>query len=264
MSLHTASTASFASPSGPADARPLAGKVAVVTAASRGIGRGIAERLGAGGADVVVNWHTSETAAAEVVAGIESSGSRAVAVQADLGAPGAVDRIFDRAVDEFGAVDILVNNAGISLSAPTADLDESDLDRLLAVNVKGSFRAMQLAARHLRDGGRVVNISTGYTRSAYPNVGAYAGTKAAVEQMGLSLAKELAPRGITVNAVLPGLVDTDGISPDVRLRIDEFVAMTPLGRLGRPEDIADIVAFLVSDHARWVTGQAIVAAGGLV
>nr|WP_232291813.1 glucose 1-dehydrogenase [Frankia sp. QA3] len=245
-------------------AYPLVGKVAVVTAASRGIGRAVARRLAADGAAVVVNWHTSATAAREVVAGIADAGGRAVAVRADLGDRGGPEALFTAAEETFGGVDILVNNAGITAVAPTADLDEDTFDRLFAVNVRGTFLALRLAARRLRDGGRIVNISTGYTLATYPNVGVYAGTKAAVEQMARSLSRELGPRRITVNTVLPGLVDTDGLSADVRANLDAFVAATPLGRIGEARDIADVVAFLAGDDARWVTGQAIVAAGGLV
>lgn len=243
---------------------PLAGKVAVVTAASRGIGRAVARRLAADGAAVIVNWHTSASAAREVVAGIVDTGGRAVAVRADLGDRGGPETLFAAAEEAFGGVDILVNNAGIGAVAPTADVDEDAFDRLFAVNVRGTFLALRLAARRLRDGGRIVNISTGYTRATFPNVGVYAGTKAAVEQMARSLSRELGPRRITVNTVLPGLVDTDGLSADVRANLDAFVAATPLGRIGEARDIADIVAFLAGDDARWVTGQDIVAAGGLV
>ncbi|MCP3799796.1 glucose 1-dehydrogenase [Allokutzneria sp. A3M-2-11 16] len=243
----------------------LAGKIAVVTAASRGIGRAIALRLAADGASVVVNWHSNSAAAEEVVAAITEAGGTAIGVQADIGVPADVDRLFAVTLQEFGALDILVNNAGVvAVTKPTAEVSDEDIERTVAVNFTGTFLAMRHAARELRDGGRIINISTGYTRYPSPKVGIYAGTKAAVEQFAVSAAKELGSRGITVNTVLPGITDTDGISQDVRENLDGFIAMTPLGRLGQPRDIADIVAFLAGDDSRWVTGQSIVAAGGLV
>ncbi|WP_344871870.1 glucose 1-dehydrogenase [Allokutzneria multivorans] len=243
----------------------LTGKVAVVTAASRGIGRAIALRLAEDGASVVVNWHSNSAAAEEVVDAITEAGGKAVAVQADIGVPADVDRLFATALREFGALDILVNNAGVvAVNKPTAEVSDEEIERTVAVNFIGTFQAMRYAARELRDGGRIINISTGYTRYPSPKVGIYAGTKAAVEQFAVSAAKELGPRGITVNTVLPGITDTDGISQDVRKNLDGFIAQTPLGRLGQAKDIADVVAFLAGDESRWITGQSIVAAGGLV
>ncbi|MFB9906347.1 glucose 1-dehydrogenase [Allokutzneria oryzae] len=243
----------------------LTGKTAIVTAASRGIGRAIALRLAADGARVAVNWHRNAEAAEEVVAAITGAGGTAIEVQADIGVPADVDRLFAVTLREFGGLDILVNNAAvIATPSPLAEVTDADIDRSVAVNFKGTFLALRHAARELRDGGRIINISTGYTRYPSPFVGVYAGTKAAVEQFAISAAKELGPRGITVNSVLPGITDTDGITDDVRANLDEFIGMTPLGRLGQPQDIADIVAFLAGDDARWVTGQSIVAAGGLV
>lgn len=241
----------------------LNGKVALITAASRGIGRAIALRLGRDGASVVVNYHSNEGAAEEVVAGIEKAGGKAVAIQGDIGTPGDVEWLFDETLRIFGGLDIVVNNAGITVVGPTQFFDVAQLDRALAVNVKGTFLALQQAANHVRDGGRIINISTGYTRAPNPHVGVYVGTKAAVEQFGHSLSKELGERRITVNSVLPGLTDTEGVAPEVRARADTYIAQTPLGRFGRPEDIADVVAFLASEDGRWVTGQAISATGGL-
>lgn len=242
----------------------LNGKVALVTASSRGIGRAIALRLSRDGASVVINYQANEAAAAEVVGRIEQAGGKAVAVQADLAVPPDITRLFTEAVAAFGGLDIVVNNAGMRVFGSVADLPVETLDSLLAINVKGTFLAMQQAATLVRHGGRIINISTGHTREANPRVAAYGGSKAAVEYFGRVLAKELGSRQITVNAVLPGLTDTDGLSPEFRANADTFVARTPLGRLGRPEDIADVVAFLAGDDARWVTGQTIAAAGGLV
>ncbi|MFJ8934311.1 SDR family oxidoreductase [Streptomyces sp. NPDC102365] len=191
-------------------------------------------------------------------------GGRALAVRADLATPQDITRLFEEAVNEIGGLYIVVNNAGIRAFGDIADFPADELDRLLAVNVRGSFLALQQAANLVRDGGRIVNISTGHTKRPGPRVAAYAGTKAAVEYFGHVLAKELGSRQITVNGVLPGLTDTDGLSPEFRANAEEFIAQTPLGRLGRPGDIADVVALLVSDDARRVTGQTISATGGLV
>jgi 3-oxoacyl-[acyl-carrier protein] reductase len=237
---------------------------ALVTGGSRGIGRAVALRLAAAGHAVAVGYRADEDAARAVAAEIEAGGGRALAIRADMGEPEQVRELFDRALASLGGLDVLVNNAGISLAGEFASLGERDFDRVFAVNVKGAFLAMQEAAIHLTDGGRVVNISTGYVQAAHPGVGVYTATKAAVDAMGASLAAELGARGITVNSVAPGLVDTDGLLPEVRANLAQYAAMTPLGRVGRPGDIADVVAFLVSDEARWITGQVLAAAGGLV
>jgi 3-oxoacyl-[acyl-carrier protein] reductase len=239
------------------------GKTAIVTAASRGIGRAVAERLGADGANVVVDYNASEGAAQEVVKTIIAAGGQAIAVRADISVPADVLRLFDEAEAAFGGIDILVNNAGITVVGPTAHLPEADFDRAFALNVKGAFLAMQQAALRLNDGGRVVNISTGYVKAPNPYVGVYVATKAAVDQIGASLAKELGERGITVNSVAPGLTDTEGVAPEVRAQADVYIGMTPLGRFGQPQDIADVVAFLAGEEARWVTGQVVSATGGL-
>ncbi|WP_223199287.1 SDR family oxidoreductase [Solihabitans fulvus] len=241
---------------------PLTGRTAIVTASSRGIGAAIARRLGADGANVIVNYQRNADAAAEVVAAIEATGGKGVAVRADLSVAADIALLFDTARDTFGGLDILVNNAGLNLHKAVVDIEDEEFERVLAVNVRGTFLALRHAARQLRDGGRIVNISTGYTRVSFPGEGVYTATKAAVEHLGVALSKELGPRGITVNSVLPGLTDTDETAA-IRDQFDTFAAMTPLRRVGRPEDIADVVAFLAGDDARWVTGQSIAAAGGL-
>jgi 3-oxoacyl-[acyl-carrier protein] reductase len=210
-----------------------------------------------------VNYHANGQAAQEVVDAISAKGGHAIAVQADMGVRADVVRLFEETLAAFGGLDILVNNAGLGGDGTIAEIDEALLERVIDVNFKGTFYALQQAARQLNDGGRIINISTGYTHATYPGVGVYAGTKAAVEQMGLSLSRELGARRITVNAVLPGLVRTDATAP-ITDQFDAFAAMTPLGRVGEPEDIADVVAFLAGDDARWVTGQSVAAAGGLV
>ncbi|MEU8080905.1 glucose 1-dehydrogenase [Catellatospora citrea] len=241
----------------------LHGKTAIVTGASRGIGRGIALRLAADGANVVVNYVGNADAAKEVVETITERGGNAVAVQADTASAVDVERLFSEAAAAFGGVDIVVNNAGITVVGPFEALPLDQFDRVVDVNFKGVFYVLQQAARHVRDGGRIVNISTGYTRNPNPYVGAYTATKAAVEHLSFSLSKELGPKQITVNSVLPGLVETEGMAPEARAAMDMVIGMTPLGRVGQPEDIADVVAFLAGPDARWITGQSVAAAGGL-
>jgi len=241
----------------------LEGKAAIVTGASRGIGRAIALKFGAEGASVVVHYLRRRDAAEEVVGAIEASGGRARAERGDMGRVGDVGRLFTHALDAWGRVDILVNNAGEAVFGPLADVTEADFDRLLAVNVKGVFFAMQEAARRLEDGGRIINISSGITIGGGAGGALYGGTKGAVEQFTQAAAKELAPRGITVNTVSPGMTETDlllsSVPADARR---EMARSVPLGRLGQPEDIADVVAFLASDAGRWITGQNIRATGG--
>ena len=209
----------------------LDGKVAIVTGASRGIGRAVAERLGRDGAKVVVNYMQNAAKAQEVVEAVEASGSRAVAVQSDIGKVEDVRRLFRTADERFGGVDAVINNASISIFKPHTEVDEEEFDRVFGLVARGTFFALQEAAKRLRDGGRIVNISSGGTVTGGPMAGLYLGAKAAVEQFSLALAKELGPRGITVNAVLPGLTDTDGMimPPEA---VEQAVSMTPLGRLG--------------------------------
>ncbi len=241
----------------------LEGKVAIVTGASRGIGRAVAERLGRDGAKVVVNYMQNAAKAQEVVEAVEASGSRAVAVQSDIGKVEEVRRLFRTADERFGGVDAVINNASISIFKPHTEVDEEEFDRVFGLVARGTFFALQEAAKRLRDGGRIVNISSGGTVTGGPMAGLYLGAKAAVEQFSLALAKELGPRGITVNAVLPGLTDTDGMimPPEA---VEQAVSMTPLGRLGQPEDVAGVVAFLVGEDGRWMTGQLVRAGGGLM
>ncbi len=241
------------------------GKVALVTGASRGIGRAIALRLARDGAALVVNYAGNAEAARKVVAEVEAGGGRAVAVQADVGVVADVARLFDEAIEHFGKLDILVNNAGIILYKPLAEVTEEEFDRIFAVNVKGTYFACQQAAKRMADGGRIVNFSSSTTALMLPTYSAYVATKGAVEQLSHVLAKELGPRGITVNVVAPGPIDTElfgqGKTAEDKQR---FAQMAALNRLGQPEDIADVVAFLASEEARWVTGQNLRANGGLI
>ena len=243
----------------------LEGKVALVTGASRGIGRAIAVRLGQGGASVVVNYSGNAKAAGETVVAVEQAGGKAVAVKADVGRVADVERLFDEAIGHYGRLDILVNNAGSMFNKPLADVTEEEYDRIFAVNVKGAFFACQQAARRMAEGGRIVNFSSSTTVLMLPTYSAYVATKGAVEQFSHVLAKELGPKRITVNVVSPGPTDTDlfgqGKTEQDKQR---FAQMAALGRLGQPEDIADVVAFLASDEARWITGQNIRANGGLI
>jgi 3-oxoacyl-[acyl-carrier protein] reductase len=242
----------------------LAGKLALVTGGSRGIGRAIVKRLAADGAAVVFSFLRDQTAAEEVMAAVQAAGGNAYAVQADLGRLAEVRRLFDQAERHLGGLDILVNNASVVVTVSIAEATEQAYDRVMAVNSRGTFFALQQAARRLRDGGRIVNLSTVNTVLPAPGVAIYAASKAAVEQFTRVAARELAGRGITVNTVSPGSTDTamfrGANPPDAPERA---AAMTPLGRLGQPADVADVVAFLVGPDARWLTGQNLRASGGL-
>jgi 3-oxoacyl-[acyl-carrier protein] reductase len=239
----------------------LSGKVAIVTGSSSGIGRAIAERFAEDGAIVVVNYVRSSEKAQQVVTGIQAKGGKAVAVQADMSRVADVRRLVIDTVKQFGRLDILVNNAGQFISKPLMETTEGEFDQVIALHAKGPYFAMQEAAKALKEGGRIVNISTLGTRMNFPAATAHLGSKAALEQYTKGLAQELAPRGITVNAVSPGITDTGVLTEDY-CRFG--VQLSPFKRLGLPEDIAGVVAFLVSDDARWVTGQNIQAGGGIV
>jgi 3-oxoacyl-[acyl-carrier protein] reductase len=243
----------------------LAGKVALVTGASRGIGAAIAKRLAAEGASVVVNYSRSADAADAVVREIEAAGGQAMAAQADVADPAAVRRLFATTLERWGRLDILVNNAGVAEFRPLAAITEAHYARQFDVNVRGVLFATQEAARVMGEaGGRIVNITSGAAKAAPPNTSVYSATKAAVETMTRSHAAELGPRRITVNAVAPGLTVTDMLTQNIPAEAQQaMVKSTALGRLGTPEDIAAVVAFLVSDDGSWVTGQIIGANGGL-
>ncbi|MFF9645219.1 glucose 1-dehydrogenase [Kitasatospora aureofaciens] len=241
------------------------GKAAVVTGGSRGIGRAIVERLAREGADVVLGYANDRAAAEAVVGAVAAAGGRAWAVRADLGEAGAAEQLMAAAEERLGGLDILVNNAAKSFTpTPLADLDDAAFDAVLSVNTRAVFATVRYAARRMRDGGRIVNISSVNTARAVPGIGAYAASKGAVEQLTAVAAAELGPRGITVNTVSPGATDTDllrGTNPPEAL--ERVAGLTPLRRLGQPEDIADVVAFLAGPDARWITGQNLRATGGL-
>jgi len=241
---------------------PVNGKVAIVTGASNGIGRAIAERLAQDGTLVIVNYAKSADKAKAVVAGIESRGGLAVAIQADVSDVAEGRRLVTETVQRFGRLDILVNNAGIFASKPLVDTTEEEYDRLFAVNAKGAYFVMQEAAKVIETGGRIVNISTDGTHMGFSGATVYLGTKGALEQFTKGLAHELAPKGVTVNTVSPGFTDTDMLD---QANVREVGAeSSPFKRVGTAQDIADVVAFVVSEQARWLTGQNVHAGGGVV
>lgn len=243
----------------------LQGKVAIVTGSSRGIGRAIAERFAAEGAAVCVNYAKSAAQATQVVEEIERKGGKAVAAQANMGSVADVRRLIHAVIEHFGHLDILVNNAAIGERRKYTEITESEFDATFAVNVRGSFFAIQEAAPRMREGGRIINISSCGTHITQPNalLCVYQASKGALEQLAHCFAKELGPRGITINSVLPGLVDTE-LAQQIPEEYRQVIRQrTALGRIGTPEDIAELVLFLASDAGRWITGQAIPVTGGL-
>ena len=240
----------------------LDGKVAIVTGSSRGIGRAIAETLARDGATVVINYSKSADAAKQAVDEIVAKGGKAIAIQADISKVEDVRRLYAEVQEKLGHIDIVVNNAGILPPAvPVEKETEATWEAVFGL-LKGTYFSMQEASRRVTNGGRIINLSSSTTRGWSPGYSIYAGSKSAIEQFTRSLSRELGPRGITVNSVIPGLTDTDMIS-DYTPAIREAVAKnTTLGRLGKPQDIADVVAFLASDDGRWITGQQVVANGG--
>lgn len=252
-----------------ATTQALRGKVALVTGASRGIGRAIAERLASDGATVAVHYNSAKAAADAVVAAIAAAGGTAFALQADLATRGGAQALAAAFAEALAArrgtpaFDILVNNAGVGRRAPIEEVSEDDFDRIVQVDLKSPFFLIKALLRHLRDGGRIVNISSMGTRAAYPEMAAYAPAKAGLEALSVLLAAHLGPRGITVNAVMPGATATEmnaGARDPVRSAV---TAQTiALRRVGQPNDIAGVVAFLVSPDGGWVTGQRIDASGG--
>lgn len=247
----------------------LTGKTALVTGSSRGIGRATAVRLAREGALVVVHYATNEAAANKTVAEIEGDGGRAFAVRASLGVPGDIHELFlgvEHGLKERTGettLDIVVNNAGVtSADAPPEDTTAEQLDALFAVNAKAPFLIVQRALDLLPDGGRIVNISSGLTRFANPGQAAYAMTKGAIEQLTLHFARHLAPRGITVNTVAPGITNNGGPVFDIPDAVEQMAQVSAFKRVGEAGDVADVITFLATDEARWVTGAFIDATGG--
>jgi 3-oxoacyl-[acyl-carrier protein] reductase len=243
----------------------LTGKVAVVTGASKGIGAAIAQDLAIHGAAVIVNYASSPQQACELVANIESLGGKAKAVRADVSIPAEAKQLIDAGVSEFGRLDILVNNAGVYDFLPLPQITEAHFDRIFSLNVKGLLFATQAATGAMGEhGGSVINIGSVASVDGPPGASVYSASKGAVDVLTRSLAAELGPRKVLVNAVLPGPVETEGnrSMTDAKQINAMFVARTPLGRIGQPRDIATVVSFLVSPEAGWITGQIIQAAGG--
>ncbi|MEI8145858.1 MAG: SDR family oxidoreductase [Alphaproteobacteria bacterium] len=238
-------------------------KNVIITGSSSGIGAGIAKYLGAHSNNIVVNYAGNEAEAEAVVELIKSSGGNAISVKGDVTKPADISNLFDAAENAFGPVDALVNNAGRAVRKPLAELTDDDFATVFDTNVKGAFNAMREGARRIVDGGRIINISMSYQGAPIPGYGIYTASKAAVEQMTMTAAKELGSRHIRVNALRPGPTRTPlflhGKTPDL---IKQFEGMVALGRLGEPEDIARMVAFLISDEGGWITGQCIGVNGG--
>ena len=244
----------------------LAGKVAVVTGASKGIGAAIAKHLAAEGAAVVVNYSSSKDGAERVVGDITGSGGRAVAVKANLAKKADIDQLFAETKKAFGQIDILVNNAGIYEFAPVEEITEEHFRKQFDLNVLGLILASQAAVKQFGGaGGSIINISSVVSTLGVPNAAVYSGTKGAVDAVTRSLAKELGPRGIRVNAINPGMVETEGVHADGIAESDmrkQVEAQTPLGRIGQPQDIATAAVFFASRDSAWITGETLTIAGG--
>lgn len=246
--------------------KKLAGKVAVVTGASKGIGASIAKHLAAEGGSVVVNYSSSKSGADKVVADIASGGGKAIAVQADVAKQADIDRLFAETKKAFGRLDILVNNAGIYEFSPLENITAEHFHKQFNLNVLGLILASQAASRLFDSaGGSIVNISSIVSTLAFPNAAVYSGTKGAVDAITRSLASELGPRKIRVNAIRPGMVETEGTHAagiEESEMQKQVLAGTPLGRLGKPHDIAGAAVFLASSESSWITGETLVIAGG--
>lgn len=246
-----------------ASAKRLAGKIAVVTGGSRGIGAAIALRLAEEGATVAVNYNNSKEAAEKVVKQIEELGSKAAAFKGNVSSEKESKNLFAEISKEFGKIDILVNNAGVYDTLFIKDVTEEHVDHVLNTNVKGVILATKEALKNFADGGRIVNISSKAAHAAMPGFSVYSATKAALDTLTRTWAQELGRRKITVNGVAPGPVASDMFNTVPEELKAEFVSKTALGRIGEPEDIAAVVAFLASDDGRWVTGHTIAADGGI-
>jgi 3-oxoacyl-[acyl-carrier protein] reductase len=244
----------------------LAGKVAVVTGASKGIGAAIAKSLAAEGASVVVNYASSKAGAEKVVSSITAAGGKAVAVGGDVSKAAEAQGIIDAAIKNYGRLDVLVNNSGVYEFGAIESVTEEQFHKIFNINVLGVLLTTQAAVKHLGEGGSIINIGSGVSRITPPNSAVYTGTKGAVDAITGVLAKELGPRKIRVNSLNPGIVETEGTQAAGFIGSDfekGLVSQTPLGRTGKPEDIAAVAVFLASDDSGWVTGELLIAGGGL-
>ena len=244
----------------------LNGKVAVVTGASKGIGAAIAKSLAAEGASVVVNYASSKSGARTVVDSIIAAGGKAVAVGGDVSKTGDAQLIIDAAIKNYGRLDILVNNSGVYEFSPIEAATEDQFHRMFNINVLGLLLTTQAALKHIGEGGSIINIGSVVSRVTPPASAIYTGTKGAVDAITGVLARELGPKKIRVNAINPGMIETEGVHSAGFLGTDfekELVAQTPLGRIGQPGDISSIATFLASDDSAWLTGEHILAGGGL-
>ncbi|SDH34138.1 SDR family NAD(P)-dependent oxidoreductase [Paraburkholderia phenazinium] len=244
----------------------LTGKVAVVTGASKGIGAGIAKALAAQGASVVVNYASSQAAADAVVAAITQAGGKAIAVRGDVSKAVDAQGIIDAAIETYGRLDVLVNNSGVYEFAPLEAITEEHFHKQFNVNVLGLLLTAQAAAKHLGEGGSIINIGSIVSRLTPPGSAVYTATKGAVDGITGVLARELGPRKIRVNSINPGMVETEGAKDAGFIGSDMetwLVGQTPLGRVGQPDDIAKVAVFLASDDAGWITGESLLTGGGL-
>lgn len=244
----------------------LKNKVAVVTGASKGIGAGIAKGLAAEGAAVVVNYATSKEGAEKVVAEIKAKGGKAVAVQGDVAKAADVEKLFAETKKAFGRLDVLVNNAGVYEFVPIGDVTEKHFHRLFDTNVLGPILATREAAKYLGEGGSVINVGSTASTSGTATSAVYSATKGALDSVTRVLASELGPKKIRVNSINPGPVETEGVHAAGFIGSDFLkgaIARTPLGRIGQPEDFGPIAVFLASDESGWLTGETLLASGGL-
>jgi 3-oxoacyl-[acyl-carrier protein] reductase len=247
----------------------LKGKTALVTGSSRGIGRAIAERLAADGATVVINFTSQKKAAEELVKRIADHGGKAVAIKADLAKTLDVRRLFDEAEKAVGRLDIVVANAAVFIGKPLVESTEEDYDYVFNVNTRGVFFTLQEAARRVRDGGRIIVVSSGGTKIFFGNASLYIGSKGAIEQFARALSREIGHRKVTVNILSPGYTETDMLNNAAgELGADQIrgegARQSPFNRIGTSEEVAEVAGFLASDAARWLTGQNVQAGGGVV
>lgn len=243
----------------------LNGKVALITGSARGLGRAVAERYGSLGANVVINYSSADAAAANAVEAVERSGGKAIAVRADVSRVDDVERLFTEAIDHFGRIDVVVANAGVELiETPTVDVTEEDFDRLYAINAKGAFFTLQLAAKHVADNGRIIYIGTSNTRYPLPGYALYGSSKMGAQFVVEVLAKELGSRGVAVNSILPTAIDGAGVfTAGVTDQVLQFVhSFRPMARMGTLDDVANAAEYLASDLAAFVSGQHLLLSGG--